>query len=120
MPIVAQDFEEEDDDEDEEFDEDEDDIPANIHFGTASRAALDAHDAEERGETLGNPRLNVFLFNAIVEGGAALTAIAESFQPADQRLLISDDSSPMVRTPCPLAPLAWLAHQRSALGVLLF
>ena len=108
MPIVAQEFPESDEeDEDEEFDdEDDDENMPNIHFGTATRAALEAAEAEEGGATMLNPRLNIFLLNAIIEGGAALTAIAESFLPADQRMLISDDSSPMVSSPLRLASLA--------------
>jgi hypothetical protein len=100
VPIVAQEFPEEDDeDEDEEFEaDDEDEHLPNIHFGTATRAALEAAEAEEGGEHMINPRLNIFLLNAVIEGCAALAAVADSFVPADQRLLISDDSSPLVRS----------------------
>ena len=59
-----------DEDEDEDFEElDDDELMPNMHFGLASRAALEAE--EGGGSTAPN---YIFLINAVVEGSAALTA----------------------------------------------
>ena len=71
----------------------EDDAPS-VHFGLASRAAL---EAEEGG--VAPPAVNIFLINALIEGLAGVVALYESFQPDGARLLVADASSPMVRLP---------------------
>lgn len=83
-------YDDSDEDDDEEY-EAEEQMP-NMHFGLASRAAL---EAEEDG--VAAPAVNIFLINAVTEGCAGLTAVYESFQDKSDRLLINDDSSPMVR-----------------------
>ena len=71
----------------------EEDAPS-MHFGLASRAAL---EAEEGG--VAPPAVNIFLINALIEGLAGVTALYESFQPEGERMLVADTSSPMVRLP---------------------
>ncbi len=89
-----------DDSEDDEDFEENDEIMPNMHFGLASRAAL---EAEEGGAVA--PPLNIFLINAIIEGLAGCTAVYESFLPEGDRLLVADASSPMVRArPCASRP----------------
>jgi hypothetical protein len=88
LPVAEED---EDSEDDEDFEENDEVMP-NMHFGLASRAAL---EAEEGGAVA--PAVNIFLINAIVEGLAGLTAVYESFLPGTDRLLVADESSPMVR-----------------------
>jgi hypothetical protein len=93
LPVDVE-LDDEDEDEDEDFEElDDDELMPNMHFGLASRAALEAE--EGGGSTAPN---YIFLINAVVEGSAALTAVFESFMLKEDRMLVTDDSSPMVRS----------------------
>jgi len=67
LPVDVE-LDDEDEDEDEDFEElDDDELMPNMHFGLASRAALEAE--EGGGSTAPN---YIFLINAVVEGSAAL------------------------------------------------